>query len=147
MGEKNKRPKRVAGMKPSAQKKPAALAASVERPTITWRFGIFDHDGPWPLHGVLDADHRELLEKLGTFETMRFDELIGSRGLKYIPIAKLDTKAQRRLEEINRDDVDGLWELHVKGLPRMWGVRDGEVMSFLWWDPKHEVCPSHLRNT
>jgi hypothetical protein len=141
-----KRPKKDDQNNPSPQKRPGARAQTNAVRRITWRFSLFDHGGPWPLHGIGDNDHKDLLEKLGVFEQSRVDELVGARGLKNIPVENVISKAQRRLEELKLDDQD-LWELHIKGEPRMWCIRDGEVLSLLWWDPSHEVCPSTLRNT
>jgi hypothetical protein len=146
MGDKGKHPKKGAGTTLSAKKKPAVLQAARDIPRITWRFGVFDHGGPWPLHGISSNDHRELLEKLGVFEQSRVSELEGSSGIKNIPVENIIPQAQRRLEAIHLDDYD-LWELHIKGEPRMWCIRNGEVLSLLWWDPKHEICPSHLKHT
>lgn len=87
-----------------------------------------------------------MMDKLAQFELSSVDELIGPRGLKNIPVEHIIANAQRRLEAKNLDDAS-LWELHVNGEPRMWCIRNGEVLSLLWWDPNHEICPSHLRNT
>ena len=87
-----------------------------------------------------------LLEKLGSFETTTFDALAG-RGAKRIPLDHLSSEAQKRLEQLELDDVPGIWELHLGGLPRIWGLRFGEVMSLVWWDPEHQVCPAHKKHT
>lgn len=130
----------------SARKKPAAVSPAPSR-GITWRFGFFDHDGPWPLHGIEPVTHRTLLDKLGHFETSSFSDLSGKQGAKFIAVGALDRAAQRRLEELQRDDCPGLWELHLGGKPRLWGMRDGETMMLIWWDPNHQVCPAHKRHT
>ncbi len=69
----------------------------------------------------------------------------GSVGAKRIPLHDLDRKAQARLERIQFDDADALWELGVGGQPRLWDVRDGNCFRFPWWDPIHSVCPSLRR--
>jgi hypothetical protein len=144
---KNKKQPRVRGStKPSARKKPAIALTTPPR-GISWRFAKFDHDGPWPLHGIEPEQHRQLLEKLGQFEKAKFADLSGERGAKFISVDSLDGLAQQRLEALELDDSPGLWELHLGGKPRLWGTREGEVMILLWWDPEHEVCPSRKRNT
>lgn len=132
--------------KPRSKKRPEALPPGPSR-GIVWKFAWLDHDGPWPLHGIDATSHRQLLEKLGHFEKSTFEELSGPRGAKCIGIARLGDGAQRRLEELARDDCEGLWELHVDGRRRLWGIRDDQVMSVLWWDPQHTVCPSSKKRT
>jgi hypothetical protein len=64
-----------------------------------------------------------------------------------IDIGAFDRDGQTRLGEIFEDDVASLWELHLGGLPRLWGIRDRDMYYFVWWDPNHLVCPSHKRHT
>jgi hypothetical protein len=66
---------------------------------------------------------------------------------KPIPVQHLCAQAQARLAEVGRDDFDILWELHVAGLPRLWGIRIQATFNLLWIDLEHAVCPSHLRHT
>ncbi|MGH9069353.1 MAG: hypothetical protein ACRD0J_17955 [Acidimicrobiales bacterium] len=87
------------------------------------------------------------MEKLGYYEGSTIDELAGPRGLKRIPVDHLGATAKRRLGELDLDDYDSLWELHLTGKQRLWAVRDGPVLALLWWDPNHQVCPSHKKHT
>lgn len=55
----------------------------------------------------------------------------------------LHSKAQSRLSELGIDK-EHLFELKLNGssvgaYPRIWGVRLGQVLNILWWDPEHEV--------
>jgi hypothetical protein len=71
----------------------------------------------------------------------------GRPRLTEISLRRASAGAMRRLEETHRDDADGLVELHLSSRERIWGVRRGNVCHLLWWDPRHEVYPSPLRNT
>jgi len=134
------------GARPAKGKRPSV---AVGQPTagISWRYGRFDHDGPWPICGVDESEHREILDKLAAMEKSTCAELGGGRGLKFISAESMHSDAQRRLSEISLDDFGGLWELHFGGKPRMWCTREQDVLTFVWWDPKHQVCPSKKRNT
>ncbi len=83
------------------------------------------------------------LQKLIDFESKPWAEFTtsGTIGAKRIPLADLGSDAQKRLRKIEYDDADALWELRVGGKPRFWGVRIGNCLYFVWWDPEHHVCP------
>ena len=138
--------KPVARVSASAAKRPSTTTPVAPK-GITWRFAKLDHDGPWPLHSLSGDEHKQVLLTLGGLETSTFDELASKRGNKYIPVVSLCNLAQKRLEALKLDDQDGLWEMHVTGKQRAWGFRTGNIMSLLWWDPSHEVCPSTKKNT
>lgn len=115
--------------------------------TITWRFSMLDLDGPWGWSSF-QADHAvSLREKSAEWERLKHGELFGRGGNKRIPAQNLCREAQRRLVELKLDDYGHLWELHIKGKPRLWGLRTGHIFYPIWWDPEHTVCPSKLRNT
>ena len=35
----------------------------------------------------------------------------------------------------------------ISGPGRVWGIREEHVLDLLWWDPRHEVCPSPKKHT
>jgi len=45
------------------------------------------------------------------------------------------------------DDTTELYELHISGLKRVWGLRHEPAFWPLWWDPEHTVCPSKKKHT
>lgn len=125
-------------------KRPAIAAlgeASGRRPV--WRFGLIDHNGPYPWDWDAFVTH---FPKLMDLEGKPWDEFVrdGTVGAKSIPLAGGSYKraALNRLERLKLDDVDALWELRMGGAPRFWGIRDLQCFHFLWWDPEHKVCPS-----
>ncbi|MCW2756026.1 MAG: hypothetical protein JWQ32_3437 [Marmoricola sp.] len=128
-------------------KNPRIQAASGQGQTLSWRIGSIDaQHTSW---GWVSLDMQTLgyiRTKLAAFETMTWNELQGAKH-KFIPVENLSSDAKKRLAEIKRDDVDGLYELRFSGVERLWGTRIGDVMQIVWWDPQHEVCPSSLRNT
>lgn len=60
---------------------------------------------------------------------------------------KLQKFAQDRLAELQMDDLDLLWSIHVDGAFRIWGIRDASLLKILWIDPCHEICPSYKKHT
>ena len=106
-----------------------------------WRFGLCDHGGPFKWDWTSLATH---LDKLCHFEDNSWGEISGTGtvGAKEIPLDSLGPAALKRLRALEYDDAESLWELRVGGAPRFWGVRTGNCLHFLWWDPKHLVCPT-----
>jgi hypothetical protein len=138
-----------AGARVVAAKKPAPGAPLDDNPTIVWGFGLLRLDGRWGCAGMSPAHATELLGLFREWEKLRAGEFFGGgrRGHKFIAIENLSPEAQKELERLQLDDLDGLWELHVSGKERIWGARLEHVFYPLWWDPDHEVCPSRKRNT
>lgn len=86
------------------------------------------------------------LVRLGEYEKMNWPQIIRQTGSHPVPCDQLAPLAEKRLREIGQDDVDELFSLRMSGnKPRIWGIRSGGVLSILWWDPEHEVCPSKKR--
>lgn len=135
------------GTEPVASKTPRIAASPIESETLVWRFTRMDLDGQWSWTALTPKHARDVHGKCCQFETMRASELFGSGGNKLIPIERLCGDAQKRLREIDADDLDGLWELRLGGKPRIWGARSEHAFDLIWWDPEHTVCPSQLRNT
>jgi len=142
-----KRPK--AGAKVDPKKQPKRLPAGTptsEDPTIIWGLSFVDLDGPWGWRKIAVTSLERVLGFMHRLESCRPGEVSG-RTLKHIPFENLCAKARKRLGELELDDLDGVWELRVTGLERIWSIRRGHVFYPIWWDPLHEVCPSTKRNT
>ncbi len=75
-----------------------------------------------------------------TYEGAPRRTLEQGQRVKDIPLDNLVPDAQTRLQEIDRNDEDVLWELrlgHEKW--RVWGVFRGHVFYFIWWDREHSA--------
>jgi len=77
---------------------------------------------------------------------MKWSEILGDRHHRVF-VSDIIRKAQDRLVEIEQSDIDQLYSLAISGDKRIWGIRDRHIFKVLWWDPKHEICPSLLRHT
>ena len=109
--------------------------------------GLLDAGGPWGWHEIArDVVVSQILTKLKDFETMTFDEILknGSHG---VAVQDICSDAQKRLVDIDQDDIDELFSLRLRGRQRIWGIRRLNTLKLIWWDPLHEVCPSSLRHT
>lgn len=128
---------------PRLEKKPRVDEPIEREPgrAISWHIRILDRGGPWSWAGIDAATlWTELHQKLGNFETMRWSEILGSNN-HAVKLGDLCAEAQKRLQEIEQDDVEELVSLRLAARKRVWGIRDGNVLKILWWDPEHQVCP------
>ncbi len=134
---------------PTTEKRPRGKG-QVERlevAPISWHIRIADKKGPWGWSNVKEATFwSHIYPKLVAFETMTWGEIWG-RNNHSVPKARIIREAQKRLASINQDDIDELVSLRLTGRKRIWGIKDGNVLKILWWDPEHQVCPSLLKFT
>lgn len=130
-----KQPKRAVAGKPNS-----------DDPTVIWGFSFVDLGGPWGWSKIEPKVLAHVLDFFHQLEALRPSEVFGPKHKRVEPDA-LCPEANKRLAEIELDDLDCLWELHVSGRERIWGHRDGHVFYPVWWDPLHEVCPSKKKHT
>lgn len=142
--------KKIARYKAAPEfERPAKHARSREMPAtaISWRFSRADKGGPFAWTSLQDpAVYKAVMERLHCFETMSERE-IGESGSHPIPLASLSKEAQRRLQEIQQDDIDALMSFRINGPTRVFCIREREAMRVLWYDPDHQVCPAPKKHT
>lgn len=104
---------------------------------------------PFGWHRLDGSTLLEIQKKLGHFETMTWFEILVKAKKQYhsVPVTDLTKAARDRLEEIGLDDVDRLISLRLSGQERVWGVLYDHVLSLIWWDPEHQICPSLKKHT
>jgi hypothetical protein len=113
-----------------------------------WVFSALDEDGPWGKSRLTDGVvWSDILPKIRSFEAMTWAELEADRKKHHsVPVAKFIKLARDRIDDIGLD-VDELFRFRLTGLQRLWGIRDRDRFKIIWWDPKHEICPSPLKHT
>lgn len=142
---------------PAPKKRPRVAVEPVarKRPRIphfrggplAWRFSAVDKDGPFAWSGLSDHDqYRDVLAQLHQFETMD-QASIAAGGSHPVELEQMSAEARRRLMEIEHDDLDELMSFRIGGRRRVWCRMIDNIMSILWWDPEHQVCPSKKRYT
>lgn len=108
----------------------------------SWQFHLLckKSNFAWPAD---EENTKKILGILQRFETMTWDEIVGSRNHQISP-DKLIKEANDELTKLNQDDIEieTLFSLHINGKERIWGIRDRNTLKLLWWDPEHKVCPS-----
>jgi hypothetical protein len=145
-----KQPKLGVEPKPAKEpRSPEGRSYNHDRPA--WRISRIELADPFGWHQV-EADQLKAIRiKLAQFETMTWNEiLVGGKTQHHsVPVSQLSKRAQDRLDTLFKGnvDVEELVSLRLSGRERVWGIRDQAVLSLLWWDPEHDVCPSLLKHT
>jgi len=120
---------------------------SGENEKICWSFSILDYDGAHGWGEVSFGNHKEkIFDKLASFETMSWAEIKKNKKNNHsISKENLIPSMQKRLIELEQDDIDELFSLRLDGTKRVFGVRDRRVLKLLWWDPDHAICLSNKK--
>jgi hypothetical protein len=145
---KDKKPR--AKFDPAQTKQPKASSASYHGLHPSWRLGQIAMQHPFGCHELASDDWRQLWDHLRDLEKKSWSEILvnGKKFNHNVEIGQLSTVAQNRLKELfDPLDFDELLSLRLSGKERIWGVLDRGAVDLLWWDPRHEVCPSQLKNT
>jgi hypothetical protein len=134
-------------------KVPSSTPAPIDD-LLSWRLALlsFDHGHRWNWAGITRPEFEKLLAFLAHMEDKNWQTSApGTENrprLKSIPFESIIHDAQKEMSRRGLDEFsDNLWELHVDGPTRVWGLRSGTVFRVLWWDPDHKICPSPLKHT
>ncbi len=145
----NKKPKAKTDLRPEKLPKTAVDPERFYDRNPAWRIAKMEWADPYGWQELDGQQMREIYDKLCCFERMTWGEILvqGKKQNHLVPISDLSREARGRLEQIGQGDLDELLSLRLSGTERVWGILDEDIVTILWWDPHHEVCPSFLRNT
>jgi hypothetical protein len=141
---------------PSVAREPTVdkIAKAVHGPNANdlqpaWRISSLQMIDPYGWHQIDRAKMQEIQQKLASFEAMTWTEILVRAKKQNHSVRRQDLckAAQDHLADIRLDDVDELISLRLSGKERVWGIRSHNVLTVLWWDPDHEVCPSLKKHT
>ena len=106
---------------------------------------------PFGFHTVDAIRLTSIREKLANFETQTWAEILVQAKKQHhsVRVVDLSKDARDRLALLFHGDadVDELVSLRLSGKERVWGILHQGILSLLWWDPEHTVCPSLLKHT
>lgn len=115
--------------------------------TPSWLFKSLDNDSEWNICSLKKVDlTHTIYPRLCGFETMKWKDIIGPNHHE-ISVNDIIPEAQKRLGALKLDDIDSLISLRVSATVRIWGIRKGSIVSLLWYDPNHLICPSLKKHT
>ena len=145
---RRKRARQVESPPGKRPKHPKQVESNVHSMNFQWRVDAIDLEGDWGWQrATIEVLFKKIIPKLHQFETMTWGQLEGSSNHHFVGWDRLCRAAQRRLEELRREDISELFSLRMDSRARIWGQRDVARLNLLWWDPDHQVCPSPMRHT
>ena len=131
----------------STKKATSTPIPSTQNRKLVWKVGGIDDNSQWGWNQISCPDFlKNIWDKMRNFETMTWGEILG-RNHHAVAINDIIKPAKNRLEQLGYDDQAELISFHITGRQRIWAIRSGEEAFLLWWDPNHQICPSHLRHT
>jgi|APSaa5957512622_1039677.scaffolds.fasta_scaffold111010_2 hypothetical protein len=142
----NKAKKPRATTKPTVDKIPRAIITTTDNDCPDFRTAQMDNNELCNWNNLPFLNLQDLLQKLFESQRLTWQEL-RKKGSHPIDITALIADAQKRLCEIKKDDLDQLYSLRLTGKNRVWGIKEGNILWLLWWDPSHSICPSLKKHT
>lgn len=88
-----------------------------------------------------------VIERLHDLEVQTWADIFRDRKKHHhISVKDLIPEAQRLLVA-NCEDVDEVFSVHISAVERIFGIIEPGVgiLDIIWWDPEHEICPSHKK--
>jgi len=125
-----------------------AAPESTDGQSPAWQFHKRDKDHTkWGWSKLSAEDFQGILHThLCQFETMTWAEILKASGGRThgtnhhnIELSRCSKEAQKRLQELKSDDVDELFSLRINATTRLFGIKEGRVLRFIWHDPDHSV--------
>lgn len=122
---------------------------------VAWCFDMVDKNGAFRFAPERpDFDCKKVIEKLLSFSSMTWADLKrsthdqGKSKHHFLSLDALSHEAMERIKALNlgEEDQDRIFSLALENKLRLIGVRENEKFHVIWYDPKHEFCPSHQRN-
>ena len=143
---KRKEPRR--NRNPKTQKKATSDPKLMSQDKkLMWEVSKIDVNGEWGWNQINCPDFlRNVWKKMRDFETMTWNQILGPNHHR-IAVSDIIQPARKRLQELKYDDVDELVSFRLTSTQRLWAIQSEHLSQLLWWDPNHEICPSHKKHT
>lgn len=146
MSDRNRRKVPKSLNSPSESKTPKAGVVPSDQLRPEFRTDQMDMEGPWGWNQFDPLQIKELFQKIFESQKLTWQEL-RNNGSHLVNRNIFCPEAQKRLIQIKQDDLDELFSLRITARKRVWGIKDGNLLWLLWWDPEHTVCPSPKKHT
>ena len=121
-----------------------------------WMFDMIDRSGKYAFDiNREDFKHKEVLDKIISYSSMTWADIDLQTHDKsnksknhYIPVNEMSKEALDRLKIKELEEYsDDIFSFAFQNKLRVIGIRDGKIFHRLWYDPKHEICPSTLKHS
>lgn len=137
------------------KKKVVRIPVKSDNERIVWTFESVDRDGKF----AFDPDREDfninlVFRKLISYASMTWSDIkaqthdFGKSKHHFLEPDKLSNEAQKRIQARHLEEsADSIFSFSLNNIVRVIGIRDGRFFRVVWYDPKHEFCPSTLKHT
>ncbi len=125
---RNKIPK--AFISPVESKTPKAGAFPTDSCQPLFRAEQMDKDGPWGWDRFDSSQIQEVFQKIFDSQKLTWQDL-RNNGSHFVDRKTLCSEAQKRLIQIQKEDLDQLFSLRLTGRKRIWGIKEGNILWLL----------------
>lgn len=116
-----------------------------------WSFKRLDNN--YVKWGLVHSDdiNRDVIKKLVDFEGMTWKEIFEASGGKtkghgnnshFENVSSLIAEAQKRWIDLKLEQYDRVLSLRLTNVMRLYGILSDGVLQIIWFDQRHEICPS-----
>lgn len=113
----------------------------------------------WRVHNnFIDYDHPEfgwcnveilyflqkIVQALQGYEGLTWREVKEKRHCHPWGVDDIPTECFNRLEE-RQIDIEQLYQIPLGSKPRIIGYKNGAIFYLMWWDKKHNFCPTKVK--
>lgn len=143
--------KRIPQNDASAQKKPILQEGPTDDQLQLWCLKKIDRNGKFGFDvNKEDFEHKRLVEIIIDYTGKTWSEIKSekhhARGRTChheLSPESLSKDAKSRILAMGLDEyADSLFSMKISSIIRIIGYREGQVFNAVWYDPKHEFCPS-----
>lgn len=89
-----------------------------------------DSDGKWGWNKFESSFVQEVMQRIFEAQKLTWQDHRDS-GSHPVKVVDLIHEAQKRLVQIEKDDVDELYSFRISGKKRIWGIREGNILWIL----------------
>lgn len=130
------------------EKIPKDNSSSFDKNKVFWSFAYFDSDIEYPSGLRSDLQFSDVADMLKSTGFRGWKELTADSKRDHpIAVNRLAKFAQKRIAQINLDDIDELWSFRVNAAYRIWCIKIESLLQVLWIDPNHQIYPVEKRHT
>ena len=130
-----------------------AVSSDQERPV--WSFANIDKSGKFAFDVTREEfNHQDFIEKMIGYSGLTWGEIkkqTHDKGKSKHHALNYDTlsrDAQERFRAKNLSEYeDSIFSFAFNNLTRIIGIRKNEKFEVMWYDPRHEFCPSRKKHT
>ena len=119
---------------------------STDQLTPAWQFHRCDREHAlWGWEKLPNEEFIKIIkDHLHGFENMTWVTIKQASGGRKsgtnshpLPIEGFAKDAIKRLQDLKLDDISELFSLRLNNTLRLYGIKDGRVLRFIWHDPHH----------